>query len=153
MKFEDDNLTSWTTKGGFLVSGDNVMTASWGFIGVMWGKKVAIVPVRDSRYTKEFMDKTGEFTFSVPALGELTKELGICGSKSGRDVNKWELTGLQKLPAKAVATSVVGGCAKYFECKVLTVLDMDKLNLADFAPWYPTGDKHNFYFGEVVAEY
>ena len=42
--------------GAFLVSGDNVMTASWGFVGVMWGKKIFITPVRESRYTKTFID-------------------------------------------------------------------------------------------------
>ncbi len=34
----------------------NTMTASWGGLGVMWGKNVAYVFVRDSRYTKEFID-------------------------------------------------------------------------------------------------
>ena len=52
--------------GAFLVSGDNVMTASWGFVGVMWGKKIFITPVRESRYTKTFIDKNNHFTISIP---------------------------------------------------------------------------------------
>ena len=36
----------------------NAMTASWGGLGVIWGKKVAYIFVRESRYTKEFIDKS-----------------------------------------------------------------------------------------------
>lgn len=33
----------------------NTMTISWGGVGVLWGKNVAFVFVRDSRYTKELI--------------------------------------------------------------------------------------------------
>ena len=41
----------------------NTMTASWGGMGVMWGKNAVFVVIRQSRYTKEFIDREG--TFSV----------------------------------------------------------------------------------------
>lgn len=60
----------------------NTMTVSWGGIGVLWGKNVAFLFIRDSRYTKEFLD-TGEF-FSVSFMGKEYKEaLNYCGSHSG----------------------------------------------------------------------
>ena len=31
----------------------NAMTVSWGGVGVLWGKNVAFIFIRDSRYTKE----------------------------------------------------------------------------------------------------
>ena len=34
----------------------NTMTASWGGLGVMWGKNVAFIVIRPQRYTKEFID-------------------------------------------------------------------------------------------------
>ena len=34
----------------------NTMTASWGGVGVLWGKNVVYIFVRDTRYTKEFID-------------------------------------------------------------------------------------------------
>lgn len=34
----------------------NTMTVSWGGVGVLWGKNVAFIFVRDSRYTKELID-------------------------------------------------------------------------------------------------
>lgn len=146
-------LSTYLSTGAFLTSADNVMTVSWGMIGVMWGKKILVAAVRDSRYTKEFIDKTGEFTLSIPKPNEMKKEIAYCGSKSGRDVDKWQETQLSKQKAKVVSASVVGGCEKYYECKVLTMIDMQKADLSQIEKWYPTHDLHNYYFAEIVAEY
>lgn len=40
------------------------MTASWGGLGVMWGKNVAVTVLRPQRYTKEFIDQSESFTLS-----------------------------------------------------------------------------------------
>lgn len=42
----------------------NTMTASWGGIGVLWGKNVATVYIRPQRHTKEFVDAGDTFTIS-----------------------------------------------------------------------------------------
>ena len=42
----------------------NTMTISWGGVGILWGKNVAFVFVRDSRYTKELIDKNEFFSLS-----------------------------------------------------------------------------------------
>lgn len=153
-KFENlECLDSALNSGAFLASGDNVMVASWGFVGVMWGKKVYAAPVRDSRYTKEIIDKTGEFTISVPKYGTMKEELAFCGTKSGREYDKWAETNLVKSKAKAVGTPVVGGCERYFECRVLGVLPMGDMDISAVEKWYPTMDMHNFYFGEIIEEY
>ena len=39
----------------------NTMTASWGAMGVMWGKNVVSVYIRPQRYTKEFVDAEERF--------------------------------------------------------------------------------------------
>ena len=146
-------LNTAFSRGVFVVSGDNVMTASWGFVGKMWGKKVYVAPIRDSRYTKEFLDKTHEFTISVPHDDEMQDQVKICGTKSGRDTDKWALAGLKKVKAKAVDTVVVDGCQKYLECKVLGVVPMGDMDLSKVQEWYKTPDMHNFYIGEIVEEY
>ena len=67
----------------------NTMTASWGGVGVLWGKNVVYIFVRDTRYTKEFIDN-GE-TFSLTFLDESNKgALKYLGAVSGRDENKIE---------------------------------------------------------------
>ena len=40
----------------------NTMTASWGGVGIMWGKNVATAYIRPQRYTKEFVDNSEYFT-------------------------------------------------------------------------------------------
>ena len=42
----------------------NTMTASWGGMGVLWGKNVVTTYIRPQRYTKEFVDANDTFTLS-----------------------------------------------------------------------------------------
>ena len=66
----------------------NTMTIGWGTLGIEWGKPICTVFVRESRYTKELLDKNGEFTVNVP-MGEIDKNiLAVCGTKSGIDMDK-----------------------------------------------------------------
>ena len=60
---------------------------------------------------------------------------------------------MEKQPAKDAGGCVVAGCARYFECRVIGVLPMGDMDISAVAQWYKDGDKHNFYFGEIVAEY
>ena len=74
----------------------NTMTASWGGIGWLWNKPVAFVFVRPERYTYEFIEKGDFLTLSF--LGEENKKIhSVCGSKSGREVDKVKETGLKPL--------------------------------------------------------
>ena len=71
----------------------NMMTASWGGVGILWGKHAATVYIRKSRYTKEFVD--GSDRFSLCVLPEkFRSELGYCGKVSGRTEDKVAKTGL-----------------------------------------------------------
>ena len=149
----DKTMQHYLTKGAFVTSGErpNVMTASWGMIGVMWGKKVVMLPVRQSRYTKEFIDKTGEFTLSIP-YGTMQSELTFCGTKSGRDIDKFDALKLEKIKAQKVNTYLVGGCDAYLECKVLTSYTLKKEDLPDSvnASAYKLGDYHTMYIAEIL---
>ena len=72
--------------------GYNMMTASGGFAGVMWGFPCAITAIRPQRYTMEFLEKGKYFTLSF--YGENKKLHAICGKQSGRDIDKTAATGL-----------------------------------------------------------
>ena len=58
-----------------------MMTASWGFAGVMWGEPMAIAAVRPQRYTMEFIEKEDYFTLSF--YGDNKKIHAVCGKESG----------------------------------------------------------------------
>ena len=71
----------------------NTMTASWGGMGVMWGKNVVFVFIRDSRFTKEFIDREGRFSLSFPSE-EYRKDMKFLGTVSGRDEDKIKEAGV-----------------------------------------------------------
>ena len=83
----------------------NTMTASWGSVGIMWNKPVAFTFIRPQRYTYEFIENNEYYTLSVYGE-EYRKALTLCGTKSGRDIDKAKETGL---------TPVFKEKAPYFE--------------------------------------
>ncbi|NMB08592.1 MAG: flavin reductase family protein, partial [Tissierellia bacterium] len=88
-------LKSLEERGAFLTVKDNenrvnTMTIGWGNIGYEWGRPVFIVLVRESRYTHELLENAKDFTVSIPLDNKMNKALGYCGSKSGRDYDKFK---------------------------------------------------------------
>jgi flavin reductase (DIM6/NTAB) family NADH-FMN oxidoreductase RutF len=138
-----------------LTAGDktacNTMTASWGGLGVLWGEPVATIYVRPQRYTKEFIDR--EKTFSLSFYGEeYRKALTLCGSKSGREIDKVKECnftvecGLGDTPYFAQAELVL-------ICEKQYVDELDPKNFISDAPvgkWYPQRDLHTMYIGKIV---
>lgn len=128
----------------------NTMTASWGGVGIMWGKNVATVYIRPTRYTKEFVDSADRLTLSF--LSEDYREaLGICGKISGRDVeNKWEAAGLH--PYAVDGTTAVEEADMIFVCKKQYHQEM-KPEYFDVTEndekWYPQKDYHTMYIVEI----
>lgn len=128
----------------------NTMTASWGGLGVLWGAPAATCYIRPQRYTKEFVDREEYFTLSF--FGEeWRKALSLCGSKSGREVDKVKECGF------TVKTADCG--APYFEeaslvlvCRKRFVQEMDPNLMPDDVKekWYPEKDYHTMYIGEIV---
>lgn len=127
----------------------NTMTASWGGLGVMWGKDVAYIVVRPQRYTKEFIDNSD--TFSLTFFDdEYKKTLGYLGKVSGRDEDKISNSNL-----------TLNTCENtpYFEegkvvlvCKKLYGQYLDpKCFLEDGIDerWYPEKDYHMLYMAEI----
>ena len=127
----------------------NTMTVSWGGIGELWNKDVCFVFVRPQRYTYEFMENNDYFSLSFFG-GEFKKELGICGSKSGRDIDKIAETGLTLVDLE----TAVG-----FEQAEVNVV-LKKLAYQDMKPDgfidgsimknYSDNDFHRVYVGEIV---
>lgn len=126
----------------------NMMTASWGGLGVLWNKNVATVYIRQSRYTLGFVEK--EQYFSLNFFGNNKAPHKIGGSKSGRDVDK----------AKAAElTPVFEDGAVFYQqaqtviiCKKLYNADMDRENFLapEIEKFYADNDYHKVFVGEIV---
>ena len=131
-------------------SGLNTMTASWGGTGVIWNKDVSFAFIRESRYTREFVDSNEYYTLSFFG-GNMMKELTFCGRNSGRDTDKLAETGL---------VPVFDEAAPYFEqaelvlvCKKLYRSKMSKDGFIDQSyaeKFYSDNDWHYAYIGEIV---
>lgn len=139
-----------TTHGGKT----NTMTISWGSVGIMWRKPVFTALVRQSRFTKELIEQSGEFTITLP-LTEMKQALALCGSKSGRDMDKIAAAKLTLADSQAIATPIIATAGLQLECKVIFKQTMQPENLAaeEQAACYADGDYHTLYFAEIVAAY
>ena len=97
----------------------NVMTAAW--TGVLCSDPALVyVSLRPSRYSHEIISQTKEFVINLPTVA-LAKQVDICGVKSGRTVNKFELTGLTAAPCSEIAAPQVAESPISLECRVLEI--------------------------------
>ena len=92
------------------------------------------------------------FTVNVPPAA-LTKACSICGTQSGRDHDKVELAGLNASRSQHVDAPVEEHSPIIYHCKVVSATDLNPaMTAAAIAEaYYPSGDFHRVYFGEVLA--
>lgn len=146
-------------KGAFLTvkAGDrvNTMTIGWGTFGRMWNKPVFMVMVRYSRYTYELIEKADTFTVSIPLKGKFKEALAFCGSKSGRDHDKFKECNLKTRPGQKVDTPVIDGCDIHVECRIVykQPMDPERLPREIIDASYKDGDFHVLYYGEILGVY
>ena len=146
-----------TTKVGEKV---NSMTIGWGTLDIIWERPVFIAYVRQQRYTHEMLDQCQEFTINVP-VGEFRhKILGICGSKSGRDIDKIEAAGLTLVAPEVIGVPGLKELPLTLECRVLYQQEQDPAALPEdiLEGLYPADesgkrDLHTTYIAEIVDCY
>ncbi len=138
----------------------NSMTIGWGQIGVIWSKPVFTVLVRESRYTKEFLDKTGEFTVNVPLAKADKNILAVCGTKSGRDMDKIAMLNLTTVPGQTVSVPGIRELPLTLECKVIyrqeqnpEAIEQSCLDRFYAQGTHNEGDYHTVYYGEITKVY
>jgi flavin reductase (DIM6/NTAB) family NADH-FMN oxidoreductase RutF len=129
----------------------NTMTASWGGVGVLWGKNVVYIFVRDTRYTKEFIDK--EDTFSLTFLDESYRSaLKYLGAVSGRDEDK--ICGARmNLDYYQDKTPYIDEGNLVIVCRKMSATRMTKEQFIDSeiaGKWYSDGNMHTMYVGEIL---
>ncbi len=146
-----DNEWALLTAGP--VDNCNTMTVSWGAAGTIWGGPACTAYVRQTRYTKEFMDSQDSFTLSFFG-GEQKKALALCGKVSGRDEDKIAESGLtvQDFDGSAAFAEarLVLKCSKKF------VQFMDPENFVDKSildSWYSDENYHSMYIGLIEKAY
>ena len=146
-----------TTKNDDFV---NTMVIGWGHLGIIWGKPTFCAFVRESRHTKQLVNQNREFTVNIP-LGAVDKDIiAVCGTKSGRDLDKFRELGLETEPGMTVAVPGIRQLPLTLECKVLYRQDQNPaaIDSSCLQRYYTPGtrngeDFHTVYIGEITAAY
>lgn len=151
-----------TTKNGDFV---NSMVIGWGHIGIEWGKPIFVAYVRESRYTKTMVEDHGEFTVNVPVSEFDSNIIKICGTKSGRDLDKIKELGLHLVESDHVSVPGIQEFPLTLECKVIykQKQDLTAIPAQILERYYPevpgadfageTRDFHYAYYGKIVGAY
>lgn len=165
MKFTEKDVTelqenfiqSISREWMLITAGDcnryNTMTASWGFVGEMWGKHCAIAAIRPQRYTKQFVDQNDYYTLSF--YGENKQIHAVCGKKSGREINKAQAAGLTPLFDEQTGAPYFAEARLVLICKKLYAQPLLPQHFTAAgqeipATVYPQSDYHEMYYGEIV---
>jgi flavin reductase (DIM6/NTAB) family NADH-FMN oxidoreductase RutF len=153
-------ITGALRRGAFLTTkaGDKVnsMVIGWGHVGRIWERPVFMAYVRQSRYTRELLDQTPEFTVNVPVNGYDRKAFAVCGAKSGRDMDKIAECGLTLVDPEAVSVPAIKEYPLTLECRVIYRQEQDASLLPEDIRQQFYGienDEHVAYYGEIVAAY
>ena len=142
-------------KEWFLISSGNqnqlgTMTASWGSLGIMWGKNAVTTYIRPQRYTKEFIDHNDTFTISF-FDESYRKTLALCGKISGRDHNKVAESGLTPMQVDDTISfeeaNLILVCKKMYHAPI----DPNQFDAPENeTKWYPDKDHHMMYISEIL---
>jgi flavin reductase (DIM6/NTAB) family NADH-FMN oxidoreductase RutF len=153
-----EDAMSKIKKGAFLTvkaaEALNTMTIGWATIGFIWQKPIMMVAVRSSRHTFGIIEKALDFTVTIPS-GDMGKALAFCGTKSGRDADKFKMCNLETANSRDVASPIIKVPGIHYECKIVykSAMNAAFLDKEYDKIIYPLKDYHTHYFGEIVACY
>ena len=126
----------------------NSMTIAWGGMGTLWRVPVLQIFIRPNRYTFKFLEENEYFTVSFYDK-KYKKALGIMGSKSGKDFDKVQLTGLT--PKFLENGITYEEATETYVCKKIYMKEMDKSKFPEkVSDMYKDEPAHYVIFGELV---
>ena len=112
----------------------NIITIAWTGI-VNSDPAMTYISVRPSRYSYDLIRESGEFVINL-TNDKLIRATDLCGVRSGRDGDKFQLAKLTKEPASQLACPMIAESPISLECRVKQVM--------------PLGS-HDMFLAEIVA--
>lgn len=138
-----------------LLAGDktenNAMMVNWGGIGYLWNKRVCFIFVRKERYTTKFLQKYPDFTLNFLDLNE--QIIDAFGRKSGKDIDKFAVTGLHKCIDIDKNLCSIAEAKQVLKCHTLMKIDLTKnefFNEVIQKEFYNSNDLHILYIAEIT---
>ena len=112
----------------------NIIGLSW-WMFTSWDPLMIAIAVGHERYSHECLEHHKEFVLCFPSEGQ-EKDAWICGTKSARNVDKFQETEFRPVHSDIVKPPVIEGSTVAYECRVVKQVE--------------TGD-HTMYIANVVA--
>lgn len=112
----------------------NLITIAWAG-SVCSDPPMLSISVRPERHSHAMIQATHEFVVNIPSPRQ-AKVVDWCGTVSGRDVDKFAVTGLTPAKALKVRCPIITECLLNIECRVQTFLKLGS---------------HTMFVAEVVA--
>ncbi len=143
----------------------NPMTIGWGTLGIQWATPIFTVFVRENRFTRQLLDQNPEFTISAPQGEGARKILSLCGTKSGRELDKVAAAGLTLVEPEAISVPAIRELPLTLECRVVYRQPQEPAAIHPrfirrfYPPEVDSGfcganrDYHTAYYGEILAAY
>ena len=139
----------------------NTMTIGWAHLGIEWNDLTFIAYVRGCRHTKPMLDEMGEFTVNIPLDDSAKDILRFCGTKSGRDVDKFQALSLTTEPGETVSAPAIRQLPLTLECKVVFRQQQEPSCVLDDHIYthyqHPCPnieqDYHTAYYGKILKAY
>ncbi|MFW9951246.1 MAG: flavin reductase family protein [Candidatus Thorarchaeota archaeon] len=118
----------------------NVMALDWKNIEELDGNPVIRVQVAYSRYTYKLLTEgINEFTVNIPSE-RIYDAIGIVGSYSGKNFDKFKEAGLETIPGKRTKIPTINDCILNYECQII---HSSKSNL----------ESHHYFYGKILTAY
>ena len=154
-----DEILARLRQGGVLCTvvdqggNSNLLTLGWGQIGPFYhGHPVFIIAVTPLRYSWRFLEQVPEFVIAVPD-DTLEEATALCGSKSGRDLDKFEAAGLTRVPSVRVRPPSIRECPINVECRIYARISPPHMLLTPEHRQRPVEEQHTIYFAEALGTY
>ena len=131
----------------------NLLTLGWGQIGPFYhGHPILIIAVTPLRYSWHFLQQVPEFVIAVPD-DTLKEATSLCGTKSGRDLDKFRAAGLTPVPSVHVKAPAILECPINVECRIYASIAPPHMLLTPEHRRRPLEEQHTIYFAEVLGTY
>lgn len=112
----------------------NLITVAW--TGTICSDPAMLyISVRPERYSHHMLEETGEFVLNL-TTEEIIRAVDMCGVRSGKDIDKWKMSGLTPEKASKVSAPLVKESPVCIECRIV-----EKKELGS----------HDMYIADVVA--
>ncbi len=99
------------------VEKSNIVTIAW--VTLLTSAPPTLgVSVGTKGYSGKEILKNKHFTVNIASV-DIMVEADFCGITSGKDIDKFDKTGLTKMPSKHIPSPIIKECPLNFECKLV----------------------------------